>query len=127
MYEALWVVSIAVFPLIVFGLRVREIYLSNRWRPAIAKITACYTATIVDVDSLFIDAEFVLDGVPYRKTEINTHQMRRTGFEPGTLVSVFVNPNDAGQVVLDKRDTNLIDGWARSFVMRFLPTSSRHV
>ncbi|EJJ28835.1 DUF3592 domain-containing protein [Rhizobium sp. CF142] len=125
MYEALWIVSIAAFPLILFGLRVREIYFSNIWRPATAKITACYPATIVDVDSLFVDMEFVLDGVPYRKTEINTHQMRRDGFEPGSLVAVFVNPNDAGQVVLDKRDTNFLDAWARSFVTRFLSTSSR--
>ncbi len=63
MYEALWIVSIAALPLILFGLRVREIYLSNRWRPATAKITACYKATIVDVENLFVDVEFVLDGV----------------------------------------------------------------
>lgn len=124
MYEALWMVSIAAFPLILFGLRVREIYLSNKWRLATAKITACYTGTIVDVDSVFIDVEFVLDGVPYRKTEINTRQMRRDGFEPGSLVAVFVDPNDAGRVVLDKRDTNFLDAWARSFVARFLSTSS---
>lgn len=124
MYEALWIVSIAVFPLIPFGLRVREIYLSNRWRLATAKITACYTATIVDVDSLFVDVEFALDDVSYRKTEINTRQMRRAGFEPRSLVTVFVNPDDPGQVILDKRDANFIDGWARSFVTRFLPTSS---
>jgi len=127
MLKALWIVSIAAFPLILFGLRVREIYLSNRWRPATAKITACYKATIVDVDSLFVDVEFVLDGTPYRKTEINTRQMRRDGLEPGSLIAVFVNPNDAGEVVLDKRDTNFLDVWARSFVMRFLSTSSGRV
>ncbi len=125
MYEALWIVSIAAFPLILFGLRVREIYLSYRWQPATAKITACYTATIVDVDSLFVDAEFVLDGVPYCKTEINTRQMRRAGFEPGSLVPVLVNPNDPSRLVLDKRDTNFIDALARSFVVRFLPTPSK--
>jgi hypothetical protein len=127
MYEALWIVSIAAFLLILFGLRVREIYLSNRWRPANAKITACYTGTIVDVDSLFVDVEFVLDGVPYRKTEINTRQMRRDGFEPGSPIAVFVNPNNVGQVVLSKPDTNFLDVWARSFVTRFLSTSSGRV
>ncbi|GAA3099155.1 hypothetical protein GCM10010520_50720 [Rhizobium viscosum] len=127
MLKALWIVSIAAFPLILFGLRVREIYLSNRWRPATAKITACYKATIVDVDSLFVDLEFVLDGVPYRKTEINTRQMRRTGFEPGSLVSIFVNPDNVGQVVLSKPDTNFLDVWARSIVTRFLSTSSGRV
>jgi len=127
MYEALWIVSIAAFPLILFGLRVREIYLSKKWRPATAKITACYKATIVDVDSLFVDVEFVLDGALYRKTEINTRQMRRDGFEPGALVAVFVNPDDAGQVVLSKPDTNFLDVWARSLVTRFLSTSSGRV
>lgn len=101
MYVALWIVSIAAFPLILFGLRVREIYLSKRWRLATAKITACYKAAIVDVDTLFVDVEFLLDGTPYRKTEINTRQMRRDGFEPGSLIAIFVNPNDAGQIALD--------------------------
>jgi len=125
MYEALWIASIAAFPLILFGLRVREIYLSYRWRPAIVQITACYAGTIVDVDSLFVDAEFSVDGVSYHKTEINTRQMHRTGFEPVSLVSVFVNPNDPHDLILDKRDTSLLDALARSFVVRFLPTSSR--
>ncbi|MBB3464550.1 DUF3592 domain-containing protein [Rhizobium sp. BK377] len=123
MYEALWIFSIIAFPLILFGLRIREIYLSKRWRSATAKVTACYSAAIVDVDSLFVDVEFVLDGVRHQKTEVNTRQMCRDGFEPGSLVAVLVNPNDPRQVALDKRDTNFLDAWARSFVTRFLPTS----
>ncbi len=67
---------------------------------------------------------FTVLGLADRKTEIDARQMRRDGFETGAHIAVFVNPNDAGQVVLDKRDTNFLDAWARSFVTRFLSTSS---
>ncbi len=33
----------------------------------------------------------------------------------GLLLTVFVNPNDASQVVLDKRDTNFLDAMGEVF------------